>query len=74
MHLMYKNKTKLPVLRILQLPSSDELASWAKLVLGEASDLDTKSLLSLVTMENIQRYTDQKKKDITKMAATAAET
>lgn len=55
-----------------QFPSSDELSSWAKLVLGESSDLDTKALLSMVTMEKIQRYTDQKKEDIATIAETAA--
>ncbi|XP_014828390.1 PREDICTED: uncharacterized protein LOC106907291 isoform X3 [Poecilia mexicana] len=61
------------------IPSSDVLANWAKLVLRETSPsdfthLDTKSLLAVVKMEEIQRLTDQKKKVIAMMEATAAET
>ncbi|XP_014879390.1 uncharacterized protein LOC106941001 isoform X2 [Poecilia latipinna] len=61
------------------IPSSDFLANWAKLVLRETSPsdfthLDTKSLLAVVKMEEIQRLTDQKKKVIAMMEATAAET
>ncbi|XP_054915025.1 uncharacterized protein LOC129378660 [Poeciliopsis prolifica] len=61
------------------IPSSDDLANWAKLVLRETSPsdfthLDTKSLLALIKMEEIQRLTDQKKKVIAVMEATAAET
>ncbi|XP_023185629.1 uncharacterized protein LOC111607671 isoform X2 [Xiphophorus maculatus] len=61
------------------IPSSDDLANWAKLVLRETSpsdftQLDTKSLLDAIKMEEIQRLTDQKKKMIAMMEATAAET
>ncbi|XP_043966003.1 uncharacterized protein LOC122827293 isoform X2 [Gambusia affinis] len=60
-------------------PSSDDLANWAKLVLRETSPsdfthLDTKSLLGVLKIEEIQRFTDQKKKVIAMMEATAVET
>ncbi|XP_021168656.2 uncharacterized protein LOC105920972 isoform X2 [Fundulus heteroclitus] len=59
-------------------PSNEKLSKWAKLALGNASpldlaELDTKSLLAMVTMEKIQSFTDQKKKAIAQMEETIAE-
>ncbi|MEQ2256487.1 hypothetical protein ILYODFUR_024676 [Ilyodon furcidens] len=59
-------------------PSCDKLSNWAKLVIGKASplnltDLDTKSLLAMVTIDKIQRFIDQKKAAMAQMEATAAE-
>lgn len=56
-----------------QFPTCAELMEWVKLVLGatlpleDFTDLDTKSLLALVTKDDVQRFMDEKKTELARM-------
>ncbi|XP_047432710.1 stress response protein NST1-like [Mugil cephalus] len=57
-------------------PSCEELTEWLKVVLGitlpqtDFTDLDAKSLLAMVTMENVQRAVNEKKTELAEMNKT----
>lgn len=61
------------MLLLCQFPSCEELAKWVHVVLEmtspstELTDLDTKSLLAMVTKDDIQRAMDKKRTEITRM-------
>ncbi|XP_030015148.1 uncharacterized protein LOC115436416 [Sphaeramia orbicularis] len=56
-----------------QLPSCEALTEWAKVIvemtspLTEVTDMDAKSLLAMLTKENIQRATEEKKLEIRRL-------
>ncbi|XP_045908853.1 uncharacterized protein LOC123973041 isoform X2 [Micropterus dolomieu] len=56
----------------LQFPSCEELTEWVKVVFKmtspstELTDLDAKSLLAMVTKENLQRAMDEKRIELTR--------
>lgn len=66
------------MLFIFQFPSIDQFSNLVQLVHGETSpvdltDVDTKSILIMVTLEKIQRLNDEKRKTIAQMKEFIAE-
>lgn len=61
------------LLFLCQFPTCRELTEWVKVVLkmtlpsAELADLDTKSLLAMVTKEDIQRVMDEKNIELARM-------
>uniref|UniRef100_A0AAQ4PWN4 Uncharacterized protein n=1 Tax=Gasterosteus aculeatus aculeatus TaxID=481459 RepID=A0AAQ4PWN4_GASAC len=59
-------------------PSCEELTEWVKLVLkmtspsAETTDLDAKSLLAMVTVNNIHRAQEEKRRELTRMEKMVA--
>ncbi|XP_037332804.1 uncharacterized protein si:dkeyp-34c12.1 isoform X2 [Pungitius pungitius] len=59
-------------------PSCEDIAEWLKLVLNmtspsvDSTDLDAKSLLAMVTVRNVQRAEEEKRKELARMEKMAA--
>ncbi|XP_073318276.1 uncharacterized protein [Pagrus major] len=75
--LVYASREKAQA-ELKKFPSCEELTDWVKLVLkvtspsAELADVDTKSLLAMVTKEDVQRVVDDKRIELARMGKMVA--
>ncbi|KAM8722954.1 uncharacterized protein AB9X84_005427 isoform 2-T2 [Acanthopagrus schlegelii] len=75
--LVYASREKAQA-ELKKFPSCEEIADWVKVVLkvtsplAELEDVDTKSLLAMVTKEDVQRVVDDKRIELARMEKMVA--